>query len=119
MPVVPKLHKKETCEAVTVKETPPMVVVGVVGYVKTPRGLHSLCTVWAQHFSEEVKRRYYKNWCKSKKRAFTKYSKKYETEDGKRDIQLQLEKMKKHCTVIRVLAHTHVLKSVIVVLDLR
>ncbi|GLT97056.1 hypothetical protein SLE2022_146410 [Rubroshorea leprosula] len=105
-----ELHKKETCEAVTVIETPPMVVVGVVGYVKTPRGLHSLCTVWAQHFSEEVKRRFYKNWCKSKKRAFTKYSKKYETEDGKRDNQLQLEKMKKYCTVICVLAHTQIRK---------
>lgn len=34
-----ELHKKETCEAVTIIETPPMVVVGVVGYVKTPRGL--------------------------------------------------------------------------------
>ncbi len=29
-----KLHKKETAEAVTVIETPPMVVVGIVGYVK-------------------------------------------------------------------------------------
>ncbi|CAL9126018.1 unnamed protein product [Musa textilis] len=37
-----KLHKKETCEAVTIVETPPMVVVGVVAYVKTPRGLRSL-----------------------------------------------------------------------------
>ncbi|RXH73496.1 hypothetical protein DVH24_016318 [Malus domestica] len=103
-----KLHKKETCEAVTVIETPPMVVVGVVGYVKTPRGLRSLDTVWAQHLSEEVKRRFYKNWCKSKKKAFSKYSKKYESEDGKKDIQAQLEKMKKYCTVIRVLAHTQV-----------
>ncbi|GAB4848295.1 60S ribosomal protein L3 [Ancistrocladus abbreviatus] len=41
-----KLHKKETCEAVTIIETPPMVVVGVVGYVKTPRGMRSLNTVW-------------------------------------------------------------------------
>ena len=32
-----KLHKKETLEAVTIVETPEMVVVGVVGYVKTPR----------------------------------------------------------------------------------
>ena len=31
-----KLHKKETLEAVTIVETPEMVVVGVVGYVKTP-----------------------------------------------------------------------------------
>lgn len=87
-----------------------MVVVGVVGYVKTPRGLRSLDTVWAQHLSEEVKRRFYKNWCKSKKKAFTKYSNKYESEDGKKDIQAQLEKMKKYCSVIRVLAHTQVIR---------
>ncbi len=51
-----KLHKKETVEAVTVIETPPMVVVGMVGYVETPQGLRSLTTVWAQHLSEEVRR---------------------------------------------------------------
>ena len=85
-----------------------MVIVGVVAYVKTPRGLRSLNTVWAQHLSEEVKRRFYKNWCKSKKKAFTKYSKQYETEEGKKSIQAQLEKMKKYATVIRVLAHTQV-----------
>ena len=106
--VVTELHKKETCEAVTIIETPPLVVVGVVGYVKTPRGLRTLNTVWAQHLSEEVRRRFYKNWCKSKKKAFTKYSKKYETEEGKKDIELQLEKLKKYASVIRVLAHTQV-----------
>ncbi|KAG4386190.1 hypothetical protein GLYMA_12G240600v4 [Glycine max] len=105
-----KLHKKETCEAVTIIETPPLVVVGVVGYVKTPRGLRTLNTIWAQHLSEEVKRRFYKNWCKSKKKAFTKYSKKYETEEGKKDIESQLEKLKKYATVIRVLAHTQIRK---------
>ena len=103
-----ELHKKETCEAVTIIETPPLVVVGVVGYVKTPRGLRTLNTIWAQHLSEEVKRRFYKNWCKSKKKAFTKYSKKYETEEGKKDIESQLEKLKKYAPVIRVLAHTQV-----------
>ncbi|KAL0365094.1 UNVERIFIED_CONTAM: 60S ribosomal protein L3-2 [Sesamum angustifolium] len=103
-----KLHKKETCEAVTIIETPPMVIVGVVGYVKTPRGLRCLNTVWAQHLSEEVKRRFYKNWFKSKKKAFTKYSKKLETDEGKKDIQAQLEKLKKYASVIRVLAHTQV-----------
>ncbi|TYI44172.1 hypothetical protein ES332_A01G218800v1 [Gossypium tomentosum] len=50
-----KLHKKETCEAVTILVTPPMVVVGVVGYVKTPRGLRTLGSVWAQHLSESWK----------------------------------------------------------------
>ena len=58
-----KLHKKETCEPVTIIECPAMVVVGIVGYVKTTRGLRSLNSVWAQHLSNEVKRRFYKNWC--------------------------------------------------------
>jgi len=86
-----------------------MIVVGVVGYVKTPRGLRSLNTVWAQHLSEDVRRRFYKNWYRSKKKAFSKYSKKYETEEGKKDIQSQLEKMKKYASVVRVLAHTQVI----------
>ena len=32
-----KLHKRETVEAVTIIETPPLSVVGIVGYVETPR----------------------------------------------------------------------------------
>ncbi|GLI64272.1 hypothetical protein VaNZ11_007488, partial [Volvox africanus] len=103
-----KLHKKETCEPVTIIECPPMVVVGVVGYVKTPRGLRSLNAVWAEHLSEEVKRRFYKNWYKAKKKAFTKYAKKYS--DGKKAIDAELASLKKHCSVIRVLAHTQVKK---------
>ena len=46
-----------TCEAVTIVETPPMVIIGV-GYVKTPHCLHTLNNVWAQHVSEEAKRRF-------------------------------------------------------------
>ena len=57
-----KLHKKEVLEAVSVIETPPIVAVGVVGYVETPYGLRTLTTVWAEHLSDEVKRRFYKNW---------------------------------------------------------
>ena len=34
-----------------------MVVVGVVGYVKTTRGLRALNTIWAEHLSDELKRR--------------------------------------------------------------
>jgi len=57
-----KAHKKEIVEAVTIIEAPPMIVVGMVGYLETPRGLKSLCTVFAQHLSDECKRRFYKNW---------------------------------------------------------
>jgi large subunit ribosomal protein L3e len=79
-----------------------------VAYVKTPRGLRTLNSVWAQHLSEEVRRRFYKNWCKSKKKAFTKYALKYDTDAGKKEIQVQLEKMKKYASVVRVIAHTQV-----------
>lgn len=68
-----KLHKKESCEPVTIVETPPMTVVGIVGYMQTVRGLRSMNTVWAQHLDDSVRRKYYRNWYKSKKKAFTKY----------------------------------------------
>ena len=80
-----------------------------MAYVKTPRGLRTLNSVWAQHLSEEVRRRFYKNWCKSKKKAFTKYALKYDSDAGKKEIQLQLEKMKKYASVVRVIAHTQVI----------
>jgi large subunit ribosomal protein L3e len=45
----------------------------------------------------------------SKKKAFTKYAKKYT--DGKKEIEAELEQLKKHCVAIRVLAHTQVRRS--------
>ena len=39
-----------------------MVCVGVVGYIETPHGLRQLKTIYAQHLSDECKRRFYKNW---------------------------------------------------------
>jgi large subunit ribosomal protein L3e len=103
-----KLHKKEAVEAVTILETPPIVVVGVVGYVETPNGLRSLTTVWANYLSDDVKRRFYKNWYKSKRKAFTKYAKK--AADRPQDIEADLDRIKKYCQVVRVLAHTQVRK---------
>merc|ERR1711881_806415 len=64
-----KVNKKEVVEACTILETPPVMVVGVVGYIETPRGLRALKTVWAEHIGEECKRRFYKNWSQSKKKA--------------------------------------------------
>jgi len=104
-----KMHKKEIVEAVTVIETPPMIAVGVVGYVETPRGLRSLTTVWAEHLSDEVKRRFYKNWYKSKKKAFTKYAKKHA--EGGKAIEQELGRIKKYCTVVRILAHSQIRKT--------
>merc|ERR1712002_853765 len=101
-----KVNKKEVVEAVTIVETPPMMVVGVVGYVQTPRGLRSFKTIFAEHVSDECKRRFYKNWYKSKKKAFTKYCKKWQDDDGKKQLEKDFASMKKYCQVVRVLAHT-------------
>jgi len=101
-----KVNKKEVVEAVTILETPPMVIVGIIGYIETPRGLRSLKTVWAEHIAEDCRRRFYKNWYRSKKKAFTKTSKKWQDELGKKEIERDLAKIKKYCKVVRVVAHT-------------
>lgn len=57
-----EINRKEVLECVTILETPPLMCVGVVGYLSTPRGLRPFKTVWAEHLGEECKRRFYKNW---------------------------------------------------------
>jgi large subunit ribosomal protein L3e len=104
-----KLHKKEVVEAVTILETPPMIAVGLVGYVETPRGLRTLTTVWAQHLSEAVKRCFYKNWYRSKKKAFDRYAARVSADDNK-DIEQELARMKKYCQVVRLICHTDMKK---------
>ncbi|KAK2086479.1 60S ribosomal protein L3 [Saguinus oedipus] len=89
-----KVNEK-VVEAVTTVEAPPMVVVGIVGYVETPRGLCTFKTVFAEHISDECKRCFHKNWHKSKKKAFTKYCKKWKDEDGKKQLEKDLNSMKK------------------------
>jgi len=102
-----KLIKKDIVEAVTVVETPPMKVIGCVGYVETPRGLRALSTVWAQHLPNDVKRRFYKNWVSAKKKAFSKYAERYQEDaKSKRSVQRDLERIKKYCQVVRVITAT-------------
>jgi large subunit ribosomal protein L3e len=83
-----------------------MVVVGLVGYIETPNGLRALTTVWASHLSNECLRRFYKNWYRSKKKAFTQYQK--TVAEKPKDLARQFERIKKYCTVVRVIAHTQV-----------
>lgn len=45
---------------------------------------------------------------KSKKKAFTKYCKKWQDEDGKKQLEKDFAAMKKYCKVIRVIVHTQV-----------
>jgi large subunit ribosomal protein L3e len=103
-----KLHKREAVEPVTIIEAPPMVVVGLVGYVETPHGLRTLTTVWTAHLSEEVKRRFYKNWYRAKKKAFTRYAALLTQKP--QNAQKELNRIKKYAQVVRVLAHTQIRK---------
>merc|ERR1712226_1674623 len=100
------INKKEVVECVTIVECPPLKVVGVTGYIKTADGPRSIKTVWAARLTDEVKRRFYKNWYASKKKAFTKSSKKWESEDGKKSIDRDLELLKKHAVSVRAICHT-------------
>jgi len=109
-----KLHKKEVVEGVTVLEAAPMIVVGFVGYVATPRGLRALTSVWAGHLSDEVKRRFYKSWHKSKHKAFTKYQKRWSEASKSQEgspMAAEIDRAKKYCQVIRALCHTQVSKA--------
>lgn len=45
---------------------------------------------------------------KSKKKAFTKASKKWQDELGKKSIERDFKKIIKYCKVVRVIAHTQV-----------
>lgn len=58
--------------------------------------------------SDEVKRRFYKNWYRSKRKAFTKYAKK--AAEKPQDIEAELQRIKQHATVVRILAHTQTKK---------
>ncbi|MCP5656160.1 50S ribosomal protein L3, partial [Klebsiella pneumoniae] len=56
--------------------------------------------------SEDCRRRFYKNWYKCKKKAFTKASKKWQDELGRKSIEKDFKKMIRYCSVVRVIAHT-------------
>lgn len=88
----------EVLEAVTVIETPPVVVFGVVGYTYTPKGLLRTKVAHSSHVNESVLRRFYKKFYTSKKKMF-KSANKQDTKD------LDIAELKK-CDLIRVAVHT-------------
>lgn len=45
---------------------------------------------------------------KSKKKAFTKYCKKWQDDEGKKQLEKDFAAMKKYCQVVRIIAHTQV-----------
>jgi len=106
-----KTIKKDVVHSATVVECPPMKVIGLVGYVETPRGLRALSSVWAQNLDNDVKRRFYKNWMNAKKKAFTKYiDRKYKDQNAKTHYTRDLARIKKYAQVVRVLCATQIRK---------
>ncbi|KAK6984669.1 ribosomal protein L3-domain-containing protein [Favolaschia claudopus] len=66
-------NPKDALEAVTIVKTPPsIVVVGVVGYVETPRDLHTLAAAWAFTFPTRPFARYAKKQSPSRVMDLTK-----------------------------------------------
>lgn len=100
--------RKDIVEAVTILESPPMTCIGFVGYIETPSGLRTFQSVMALHLSDSCKRRFYKNWGRSKKKAYTKYAKRAETEQGKEMREAVITRAKNYCQVIRAVCHTNV-----------
>merc|ERR1719197_198016 len=90
-----------------------MVCIGFVGYTETVNGLKAVTTVWAAHLSDEVRRRFYKNWYRAKKKAFTKYQKNFYSEDKKMSdkIEAEIKRAKDYCQVVRAICHTQVSKA--------
>ncbi|ELA41681.1 uncharacterized protein VICG_01314 [Vittaforma corneae ATCC 50505] len=98
-----KSQTKELLEAVTILETPPMVIHGVVGYQRTIGGLKRTKVVLAEHMSEGVIRRMFtKRFVPGMKYTDLRKTVGFSQDD--------IEELKKTSDVIRVLAHSQVYK---------
>jgi large subunit ribosomal protein L3e len=98
-----KVMTKELLEAVTVLETPPMVIHGVVGYQKTVTGLKRTKVILAEHLSEGVLRRMFtKKFVPGLKHTDVRKSVGFSNED--------VQELKKSSDIIRVLVHSQVSK---------
>ena len=94
---------KQVVRNVTVLDAPAMIGAGIVGYVQTPKGLQQAYTVWAAHVADSCKRRFYKK-APTQITAFAKHETAMKQNAGQ--LAEELNKLKKECCVIRLLAHT-------------
>ena len=105
-----KLPKDGVLESVSVIETPPMVAVGFVGYRKTTRGLKAITSVFAEHVSEEFKRRYTKHWCRSRKNQFSVHAEKFNDAKFQARRKRPIQLLKNRADVVRMICHTQMNK---------
>lgn len=98
-----RLNNKEVVEGVTIIECPKLVVVGIVGYIETPRGLKKIKSIFAQHLSECAIRRFYKRYRgKEHAKAFHKYA---DSDYYNKLSASAIKILKKRAKVIRIIAH--------------
>lgn len=98
-----KTQTRELLEAVTILETPPMVIHGVVGYQKTISGLKRSKVILADHLSEGLLRRMFtKKFVPGMKYTDVRKSVGFTEED--------IAELKKSSDIIRVLVHSQVSK---------
>lgn len=96
-----KTQTRELLEAVTILETPPMIIHGVVGYQRTIKGLKRTKVILAEHMSEGVIRRMFmKRFVPGVKYTDLRKTVGFTEED--------INELKKTSDVIRVLAHSQV-----------
>merc|ERR1711971_1317463 len=97
---------REIVEAVTVIETPPLVCVGMVGYIETPRGLRALKLFGLSILMLSANVVSTRIGPSPRRRLFTKACLKWKDDLGKKEIEKDLNQIKKYCTVVRVICHT-------------
>ena len=82
------------------------MVVGVVGYVKTPQGLARSTPSGRSTSTTRSSAASTRTGSSPRSKAFTKYTAKY----SNGSIDKELDELRKNCDVIRVIAHTQVRK---------
>lgn len=97
-----KVNKKEVVQAVTTVEMPPGAIVGIVCSMETSGGLRTFKTIFSAYFSAHE--HFHENWHRSKKKAFTKYCKKWQDDKDKKQLQKDFSSLK-YCQVICIIAH--------------
>lgn len=97
-----KITRREIFDAVTYLETPPVVIFGIVGYVKGINGLKRNGILFAEHLSEGVLRRFNKGFFFNKKNALAKFMDRHEDKALINEDIMQIKKS----DIIRVLVHS-------------
>lgn len=101
---------KQVIRQVTVLDAPPMVAIGIVGYVRTPAGYKAAHTVWAEHIGESVIKRVEGRTVDKQflgeKGGFHAFKTHNKGGDAKKKMAEKLALIKNECEIIKLICHT-------------